>query len=85
MAGNEPPSSPDAISKAEDKLLRRLRYISGGVILVCIVFLVLIDPLGRLFISPEFHVSEVIVGTLMGALLVILGIEGLNRLPKVPR
>lgn len=80
MAGDErPPSVPADV--VEEKLLRRLRLISGIVIIVLIVLLVSADTLGRLFINPDFHASEVIVGTLVGTLIVVLGIEGLNRLP----
>lgn len=46
-----------------------------------IVLLAGADTFGRLFISPDFHASEVILGTLVGTLIVVLGIEGLNRLP----
>ena len=66
---------------AEEKLLRRLRLIAGIVILVMIVLLVVADTLGRLLISPDFHASELILGTLIGALLLLLGIETVNRLP----
>lgn len=79
MAGDEGRRS--GASDAEDRLLQRLRFIAGAVILACIVFLVVIDPIGRLFVSPDFHVSELILGTLVGALLVVLGIEGVTRLP----
>lgn len=65
----------------EDRLLRKLRVIAGGVILTMVVLLVGADTLGRLFISPDFHASELILGTLIGALMLLLGIEGLNRLP----
>lgn len=46
-----------------------------------VVLLVVVDSLGRLFIRPDFHVSELFLGTLVGAVLVLAGIEGITRLP----
>lgn len=40
-----------------------------------IAFTVLADSLGRLFIRPDFHVSEILFGTLVGAWLTLLGLE----------
>jgi ABC-type Fe3+-siderophore transport system permease subunit len=81
MAGDEsrPPDPTEA------RLLRRLRFIAGVVILVMIVLLVTADTLGRLLLSPDFHASELILGTLIGALLVVLGIEGVTRFPGSKR
>lgn len=45
-----------------------------------IVLIVVVDTLGRLYIDPSFHASEVALGTLIGALLLIVGIEGAARL-----
>jgi ABC-type Fe3+-siderophore transport system permease subunit len=81
MAGDES-RQPDP---TEARLLRRLRFIAGVVILVMIVLLVTADTLGRLLLSPEFHASELILGTLIGALLVVLGIEGVTRFPGSKR
>lgn len=80
MAGDDHKAShqPDP---AEERLLRRLRIITGVVILTMIVLLVIADTLGRLLVSPDFHASELILGTLVGALMLLLGIEGLTRLP----
>jgi hypothetical protein len=69
MAGDEP-RQPTSVDPVEERLLRRLKLIAGVVMLVMIILLVTADTLGRLFISPDFHASEL-----------ILGIEGLNRLP----
>jgi len=80
MAGDENPRDP-----AEEKLLRRLRLIAGGVILTMIVLIVVVDTLGRLLVDPAFHASELFLGTLIGALLLLLGIEGVSRLPGVPK
>jgi len=75
-----PPRDP-----VEEKLLRRLRLIAGVVIIVMIVLLVTVDTLGRLLIDRNFHASEVIFGTLIGALILVLGIEGISRIPGWPR
>lgn len=79
MAGDDFPNR-DAV---EERLLRRLRLIAGGVILTMIVLIVVVDTLGRLLIDPSFHASELFLGTLIGALLLLLGIEGVSRLPGV--
>jgi hypothetical protein len=77
--------SNGARDPAEERLLRRLRLIAGGVILVMIVLLVTVDTLGRLYVDPNFHASELFLGTLIGALLLLLGIEGVARLPGRPK
>ena len=69
----------------EEKLLGRLRLIAGAVILVMIVLLVTVDTLGRLFVDPTFRASELFLGTLIGALLLILGIEVASRIPGLPK
>jgi hypothetical protein len=53
------------------------------VILAMIVLLVVVDSLGRLYVDPAFHIDELALGTLIGALLLLLGIEGINRLPGI--
>lgn len=80
MAGSDvdPPKTPDP---AEERLLRRLRLIAGYVIVAMIVLLVTVDTLGRLLIDRDFHSSELFLGTLIGALLLLAGIETVNRLP----
>jgi hypothetical protein len=50
------------------------------VILACIVLTAVVDPLGRLFVDRNFHASEVFLGTLVGALVVLLGLS----LPRMP-
>lgn len=67
---------------SEDKLLRRLRVAAGAVTLSMVVLLVVADTLGKFIVGPDFHVSEVIFGTLVGALLAFVGVEALVRLPK---
>jgi len=53
--------------------------VAGFIILALIVLLATADTLGRLLIDPTFHASEVILGTLMGALLVLAGLETFSR------
>lgn len=64
---------------SEDRLLRRLRLTSGLVTLSMIVLLVFADTFGRLLIDREFHVSEIIFGTLCGSLVAFVGAEALAR------
>ena len=65
----------------EDRLLRRLQIISGAVFLIMVFGMAVIDSVGRLLVNPEFHVSEVLFGTSVGALLALVGVTAL-RLPK---
>lgn len=60
----------------QQRLIRRAQIIAAGVILALVVLLVVVDTLGRLFIDPTFRVSEIILGTLVGALLTLLGLAG---------
>lgn len=78
MAGDDTPRQHDP---AEERLLRRLRLIAIGVILTMIVLLVTVDTLGRLFIDPQFHASELFLGTLVGAMIPLLGVVGVTSLP----
>lgn len=75
MAGSDNGSGRPGRDPAEQRLLFRLRIISGAVVLMLITFLAIADSLGRLFIAPDFHVGDVIFATLMGALVALLGIE----------
>lgn len=70
---------------AEERLLRRLRLIAGLVIIAMIALSVTADNLGRLFIDPNFHASELIIGTLIGAIIALAGIEGVARLPGIKK
>jgi uncharacterized BrkB/YihY/UPF0761 family membrane protein len=78
MAEHDPGSPRDPV---EERLLRRLRLIAVVVILAMIVLLIVGDTLGRLYIDPSFHSSEVALGTMVGALIVLLGLEGVARFP----
>lgn len=73
--GDERPSSDEGRDRS------RLRAVAGVVILACIVFLVVIDALGRLFVDHDFHVGDIFIGSLIGALLLVIGVEGASRLP----
>lgn len=74
----DPPAKHDP---AEERLLRKLRLLASGVVLLMIVMIVSVDTLGRLLLDPNFHASELFLGTLIGALLLLLGVEGVTRLP----
>lgn len=78
MAGDDPrlPNTP-----IEERLLRRFRVITLAVVLFLIGMLAIVDTVGKILISPEFHTSELFFGTLVGALLGLLGVEVINRLP----
>ena len=65
----------------ERRVLRRLRVTSGLVILGLIVLLVVADTAGRLFIEDNFRVSELFLGSLIGALLLLAGIDVAARIP----
>lgn len=65
----------------EARLRRRLRFISGIVILSLLSLLVIVDTFGRLLVRSDFRVSDLFLGTLSGVLLLLLGIEGFTRLP----
>jgi uncharacterized membrane protein YgaE (UPF0421/DUF939 family) len=59
----------------------RLRLIAGVVILVLIIVVVLTDVFGRLFVDSTFRVSDLMLGTLIGALLLLVGIDVSKRWP----
>lgn len=65
--GEPLPSDP-----LEERLRRRLRVIAGATFLVLIVVLALVDTFGR---PAGLQVSELFFGSIMGALLLILGVE----------
>lgn len=68
----QPPSDP-----VEERLRRRLRVIAAIVFLILVAVLALADTFGR---SADLHVSEFVFGSLLGALLLVLGVEGAARL-----
>jgi hypothetical protein len=79
VAGDE--REPARGQTTEERLLRRLRIVAGIVLIAMLVLLVTADTLGRLLIDPNFHSSELIIGIVAGDLLLVLGIEVVNRLP----
>ena len=66
----------------EQRYLRLWRLVAIGVDTILILFTVLADVLGRLYIRADFHVSEVLFGTLVTSWLVLLGFEGLSQFRK---
>lgn len=60
----------------------RFRWIAAGTCIFLLIFLAVADTLGRLYVDPEFKVSEVIFGSIGGILLGVLGIEGVSFLKK---
>ena len=77
MADERPHGTPE-----EQRLRRRLRWLAGITMLSLVTLLVVVDSFGRLLIDRDFHVSELFLGTLVGAVLVLAGIEGITRLPR---
>jgi ABC-type enterochelin transport system permease subunit len=67
---------------AEERLLRYLRVASVIVFLVGILLQVVADTLGRLYVDPSFHASEIIFATMVGAVGALVGTELLARIPK---
>lgn len=63
----------------EDRLLRRVRVVAAVVILALLVFLAVFDTIGKAVIGAGFGVSDVIFGSLLGAFLVVSGIEVASR------
>lgn len=64
---------PEGSDPLETGLRRRLRVISGCTFLGLLVLLVLADTFGQ---SSGLHASEFIFGSLLGALLLVIGVEG---------
>jgi hypothetical protein len=76
---NAPPTDPQ---RYERQFLALWRWIAIGVDTFLIAFTVLVDNLGRLFLDPTFHVSEVLFGALVTSWLVLLGFEGRSLLDR---
>lgn len=79
--GERKPRSDRRTGDDERRVLQRLRVVSGAVILGLIVLLVVVDSLGRLFVRPDFRVGELFLGSLIGALLLLVGIDVASRFP----
>ena len=67
---------------AEQRLLRWLRVAAVVVFLVGILLQVVADTLGRLYVDPTFHASEIIFSVMVGAVGALVGTELLARIPK---
>ena len=65
------------------ELLSLLRYIAISVDTALIAFTVIVDSMGRLFVDEDFHVSEILFGTLITSWLVLLGFEGKSLIERV--
>jgi hypothetical protein len=71
MAGDE--RGADAHSDPlEERLRGRLRLVAGLTFLGLIVVLALADTFGR---GADLHVSEFVFGSLVGAFLLVAGVE----------
>jgi len=64
----------------EGQFLELWRWVAIGTNTFLIAFTALADTLGRLFLDPTFHVSEILFGALVTSWLVLLGFQGLDRL-----
>lgn len=71
MTGNE--------KEPASELLTVWRLVAIAVDTFLILFTTVADTLGRLYVDPNFRVSEILFGSLIGAWLGLLGIEGLSR------
>jgi hypothetical protein len=58
-----------------------LRVVAIVVVLFLLIILVVVDIFGRLFVDHSFHVDPVMFGSLLGAFLILVGVEGASRLP----
>jgi hypothetical protein len=77
---DEPRRDPGARDADEDERAR-LRLVAIVVVLALIVVLAVADTFGRLLYRPDFHVGDAIFGALIGALLLLIGVEGISRFP----
>jgi uncharacterized MnhB-related membrane protein len=59
-----------------DRLLGRLRLVAVVVTLVLFALVVVSSILGP-FLAPDYRLSEVLLGTLVGTLLTLLGLVAL--------
>ena len=66
----------------DERLIRIVRIVASATATFLVAFTILIDGLGRLFIDPTFHVSEVLFGSLMAGWLALVGIEGVALLRR---
>jgi len=57
----------------------RLRLVVVIILSLLVIFVTISDIGGRLFINPNFHISDLMLGSLIGALLLALGIDQAKR------
>jgi hypothetical protein len=69
------PKPPDDVEVLERRLRLRLRAITIGVVLVLLTFRVMILPLISAITGNPVDDNGITLGTLVGALLLLLGIE----------
>ena len=67
----------------EDKLVSRLRLVGGVVLLGGVIFIVIAPALNFSIFREAYRPDAVIVGTMMGGGLLLLGVETVNRLPGI--
>jgi hypothetical protein len=74
---------PRGDKRSERDFLSLWRWIAIGTCTALIAFTVVIDNVGRLFLDPAFHVSEILFGALVTSWLVLLGFEGRSVVERV--
>lgn len=67
----------------ETRLLSRFRVVSIFSILLAIVVYVAGEIFQLPFLRTSFHVEPTVLGILVGALIVLLGIETIARIPGI--
>lgn len=78
MTGERPDDglpTGNATDESERRLRLRLRGITVAVVLALLVFRVMVMPLIQFYSGVEFDDNGITLGTLVGALLLLLGIE----------
>jgi Na+/serine symporter len=76
--GNGRPRDP-----GESRLLFKLRIGATVTIGCLLVFVLVTDTLGRLFVDPDFHIDEFIWGSLLGTFMLVAGVTTVAGL-KLP-
>ena len=67
----------------ETRLVSRFRRATAGVVLGVIVVYIAGGIFQLPFLRSEFTVEPTVLGILIGALLLLLGVEVLNRIPGI--
>ena len=73
-ASDDQQQGPPPPLTSERDLLPLFRIVAIVTCTALIIFTVAIDNLGRLFVRPDFHVSELLFYALIGSWLALLGI-----------